>query len=107
MGFFGLSKSEDSSSQIPMRSKREKCWESRDLFNKCLDKYNIDNALDKNSIKIINQNCAEEDKQFNKDCAASWVEYFKGKRYVEIKKAKMLEQVEIDNAKLRNDNNEK
>ena len=84
-----FSKKEETS-EPPSRSKREQCWASRDAYFACLDKHNIENPLDPEKAKIASKNCAAEDKQFSKDCVASWVKYFKEKRPFDIKKERML-----------------
>ncbi|GMM30529.1 Coa6 protein [Martiniozyma asiatica (nom. inval.)] len=76
----------------PKRSSREKCWESRDLFFSCLDKIEINNPLDPSKSSIIQKECGSQDKQFQKDCVASWVKYFKEKRPFDLKKERMLKE---------------
>lgn len=89
MGFFF---SDESSKEPPNRSKREKCWESRDIFFKCLDRINVDDPLSDNKKSIVKKECGGEDKQFQKDCVKSWVKYFKEKRPFDKKKARILKQ---------------
>jgi len=91
MLFFG-NETSSGESEPPSRSKREKCWESRDLYFSCLDKLQIDNPLDPQHAKTIKSNCSNEDKKFNKDCVASWVKYFKEKRPFDLKKERMLKE---------------
>ncbi|KAG7698084.1 hypothetical protein KL930_001746 [Ogataea haglerorum] len=86
MGLF----SREKTPQAPNRSKREKCWESRDIFFKCLDRIDVVNPLDKNVQGKIKKNCSKEDAQFQKDCVASWVKHFKEKRPFDIKKEQIL-----------------
>lgn len=86
--------------EVPLRSKREKCWEARDQYNSCLDKLGVENPNDPKFAKSISRNCSKEEKHFSANCALSWVSYFKEKRYVDIKKEKMMKQMEQENAKL-------
>lgn len=76
--------------ELPKREQRKKCWESRDLYFACLDKEGIINPFDPSKTKQIKQNCGSEDVQFQKDCIASWVKYFKEKRPFDLKKEKLL-----------------
>ncbi|GME87484.1 unnamed protein product [Ambrosiozyma monospora] len=98
MGLFSLFQQD--TTEPPNRSKREKCWESRDLYFQCLDKIDVSNPFDKNSQKKINKNCHAEDKQFQKDCVASWVKYFKEKRPFDLKKEKMLAEAKQEGAEV-------
>lgn len=91
MNFFSKQSGE---SEPPKRSSREKCWESRDLFFACIDKQGIDSPLDPKFAKTIKKECDSEDKQFSKDCVASWVKYFKEKRPYDLKKERMLKEAE-------------
>lgn len=86
-----FSKKEDDS-EPPSRSKREQCWASRDIYFKCLDKNQIDNPLDPSKVKLANKECGAEDKQFQKECIASWVKYFKEKRPFDLKKERLLKE---------------
>lgn len=90
MGWFSSSTPETTTP--PNRSERKKCWESRDLYNSCLDRIHVDNPFDKEKQGLINKECGKEDKQFAQDCAASWVKYFKEKRPFEIKKERLLKE---------------
>lgn len=74
----------------PSRNKREQCWASRDIYFKCLDKNNIINPLERE--KEAKAACGAEDKQFQKDCVASWVKYFKEKRPFDLKKEQMFKE---------------
>ncbi|ODV62407.1 Coa6p ASCRUDRAFT_134690 [Ascoidea rubescens DSM 1968] len=92
------SKPEENKDSLPLRSNRKICWESRDGFNKCLDKIEVINPLDPANKKIIEKNCSAEDKRFQQDCATSWVKYFKEKRIVDIKKAKIQKEIDENRA---------
>ena len=63
--------SKDGGYIAPDRSSRTQCWEARDAFFSCLDKNGIlDSVKEDDKAK---QFCAPELKQFEKDCAMSWV----------------------------------
>lgn len=64
-------RSEDGGYVAPDRHKREECYESRDLFFKCLDKNDILDAI-KEDEKARNV-CSEEVVAYERDCARSWV----------------------------------
>jgi cytochrome c oxidase assembly factor 6 len=57
--------------RAPDRSERQKCWDSRDIYFQCLDRFDILDALkdDKQARKA----CPAENTQFEKDCAQEWV----------------------------------
>ncbi|KAK6505138.1 hypothetical protein TWF481_007059 [Arthrobotrys musiformis] len=78
----------------PDRTERAKCWESRDLFFTCLDKHDILDSI--KDSDAAGKNCGGQLKLFERDCAGSWVEYFKKRRVQEYKKAKLLEQMEAE-----------
>ncbi|CDK27730.1 unnamed protein product [Kuraishia capsulata CBS 1993] len=96
----GLFRSDPVIPDPPNRSKREKCWESRDLFFSCLDRIDVVNPLDKKHDKIIAKECSKENKQYETDCVASWVKYFNQKRPFDIKKERMLKEAEEQNAEV-------
>ncbi|KAF3096972.1 hypothetical protein TWF569_006763 [Orbilia oligospora] len=96
LSYLGLSSSTPPppKTTAPDRSERAKCWESRDLFFTCLDKHDILDSI--KDSELANKNCGSELKLFDRDCASSWVEYFKKRRVQEHKKAKLLEQMEAE-----------
>ncbi|KAH3668194.1 hypothetical protein OGAPHI_001948 [Ogataea philodendri] len=96
MGLF----SKETVKEPPNRSKREKCWESRDIYFRCLDRIEVENPFDKTKQDKIKKNCSSEDAQFSKDCVTSWVKYFKEKRPFDIKKERMLKQAAEENAEI-------
>ncbi|ODV85406.1 hypothetical protein CANARDRAFT_7521 [[Candida] arabinofermentans NRRL YB-2248] len=103
MGFFGLTKDSSSTTDTPEppnRSQRELCWQSRDIYFQCLDKIEVVNPLDPKHSDKIKKNCSSQDIQFQKDCVASWVKYFKEKRPFDIKKERMLKEAEAQNAEI-------
>lgn len=97
MGFFSKA---PEATEAPNRSKREQCWDSRDIFFSCLDKIGVENALDKDKAvqENIKKQCGKEDIQFQKDCAKSWVMYFKEKRNTDIKKERFYKEMEEQGA---------
>jgi cytochrome c oxidase assembly factor 6 len=60
----------------PDRTERKKCWEARDVFYGCLDKNNVIDSLNGEGKKTAEKQCANENKQFEQDCAAAWVSFF-------------------------------
>ena len=64
-------RSNDGGYVAPDRTKREFCYESRDLFFECLDRNNILDAIkeDEKARKV----CPTEVAAYEKDCARSWV----------------------------------
>lgn len=55
----------------PGRQTRAKCWDSRDVFNECLNRNNILDAIkDKDAA---DKACGKESDLFEKNCASSWV----------------------------------
>ena len=89
---------EENKNALPLRSNRKLCWESRDNFNKCLDKIEVVNPLDASKQKLIKDNCSAEDQKFQQDCATSWVKYFKEKRVVDIKKQAIQKEIDENRA---------
>ena len=55
----------------PDRSARTLCWEGRDAFFECLEKNGIIDSVKED--EKAKQLCAPELKEFEKQCAASWV----------------------------------
>ncbi|GMM34777.1 Coa6 protein [Saccharomycopsis crataegensis] len=96
MAWFGSS-SEDNA-KAPTRSTRKQCWDSRDKFFVCLDGLKIDNALDDSKQQEIKKHCAAQEKLFERDCAHSWVKYFKEQRFYAIKKERFIKEMEEQDA---------
>lgn len=69
-----VQKSTDGGFVAPDRNKRELCYESRDILFDCLDKHDILDAVreDEKSRKL----CAQENADYERDCARSWVGLF-------------------------------
>lgn len=74
------------------RASRQKCWDARDLFFKCLDTHDI---IDPNKDKsLTTSSCPTERSQFESDCVATWVDYFGKKRVLEIQREQMIKEAE-------------
>lgn len=80
MGLFGSSSSNslpapkisaDGTPIAPNRSERQKCWEGRDGYFKCLDRNNIIDSI--KDEKSAEEHCKPESKEFERVCATSWV----------------------------------
>ncbi|AEO60016.1 hypothetical protein MYCTH_2308806 [Thermothelomyces thermophilus ATCC 42464] len=80
----------------PTRAERQKCWAARDAYFACLDAHNIVDAIkdDKKAAAA----CGGEGAQFEKDCAAQWVTYFKKWRVQDIQKKARLKELEAQGA---------
>merc|ERR1712225_54728 len=61
------------------REARAKCWEHRDGYFECL----VKNGEDE-------KRCAKERAGFEKNCAASWVDYFIKRRQIQKRAASLL-----------------
>lgn len=66
-------KSEDGGYIAPDRSKREVCYESRDLFFDCLDRNKILDAV--KSDADAKEKCGKELQEFEGACVKSWVSH--------------------------------
>ncbi|KAI9708463.1 MAG: hypothetical protein M1820_003924 [Bogoriella megaspora] len=88
--------SSDGAYEAPDRDQRAQCWEARDAYFRCLDRNNIvDSIKDKDQAA---QACGSEGIAFEKNCASSWVTYFKKRRVVDVKKEATLKQLEAEGA---------
>ncbi|KAL0936975.1 Cytochrome c oxidase subunit 6B-like protein new16 [Colletotrichum truncatum] len=85
-----------SGARAPDRSERRKCWEARDAYFGCLDRNAITDAL-KDDGKA-RKACPKENADFERDCAAAWVKYFKQWRVADIQKKERIAQLEAENA---------
>ncbi|KAG5356949.1 Cytochrome c oxidase assembly factor 6 [Yarrowia sp. C11] len=81
---------------LTKKKTRQICWDSRDKFFACLDKNNIVDAI-KDSEQATAK-CPKEEKQYEADCIASWIDYFKQKRTMEYNKEQMLKKFEEQGA---------
>ncbi|KAK3400572.1 cytochrome oxidase c subunit VIb-domain-containing protein [Sordaria brevicollis] len=102
LGIFSQSEADKRAAEVragtvaPTRSERQKCWMARDAYFACLDKNNIIDALkdEKQAAKA----CKAESAEFEKDCAAQWVTYFKKWRVQDIQKKARLKELEAQGA---------
>ncbi|KAF2730262.1 hypothetical protein EJ04DRAFT_537351 [Polyplosphaeria fusca] len=85
----------------PSRSNRAKCYEARDAFFECLDRSNIlDSINTKDGRAAAKKACSAEDVVFEKDCAHSWVEYFKKQRVVNYQKEQTIKKIESEGGEI-------
>ncbi|KAI5794832.1 cytochrome oxidase c subunit VIb-domain-containing protein [Pyronema domesticum] len=99
MGLFGTSttKSTEPETKIaPNRSQRAKCWEARDAFFECLDRNSIIDSVKED--KKAKEVCGGENVKFEKECVASWVEYFKKRRVMEYNRDQMMKGLQNEGA---------
>ncbi|KAF2157751.1 hypothetical protein K461DRAFT_290035 [Myriangium duriaei CBS 260.36] len=80
----------------PDRSERALCWEARDAFFACLESNGIVDSI-KNDAQA-RQACAASLQRFEKDCAASWVTYFKKRRVMEHQREMTIRRLEKEGA---------
>lgn len=87
-------KAPDGGYQAPLRTTREACYESRDAFFDCLDANDI---LDANKHDLESrQKCPKEVEAYERDCAKSWIKYFKEKRVMEYNRDQTIEKIKRD-----------
>ncbi|KAI9837818.1 MAG: hypothetical protein M1819_006752 [Sarea resinae] len=89
--------SSDGAFEAPGRNERAHCWEARDAFFKCLDSNSIIDSIKDHGL--AGERCAEEGKAFEKNCASSWVQYFKKRRVMEYNKNQTLEKLKAEGAR--------
>ncbi|EMG49221.1 COA6 Cytochrome c oxidase assembly factor 6 [Candida maltosa Xu316] len=82
----------------PGKGERYKCWEKRDRFFECLDKEYIDNSLDSKELPKVNKQCGSQKKEFEGNCATSWVQYFQEKRYNDLMRQRYINKLEAEGA---------
>ncbi|KAI9750029.1 MAG: hypothetical protein M4579_006635 [Chaenotheca gracillima] len=92
------SPSEDSNPEgaAPGRSQRARCWAARDAFFACLDANGIVDSLKHKDQ--ADAKCHSEDVVLQKDCASSWVEYFKKRRVMEHQRNETIEKLKNEGA---------
>jgi len=80
----------------PDRKERALCWEGRDAFFQCLDQNGIIDSIrgDEKAKKA----CPKELQMFEKNCAESWVTYFKKRRVMEHQRDQTLKRLEGEGA---------
>ncbi|KAK4971245.1 hypothetical protein LTR66_011448 [Elasticomyces elasticus] len=81
----------------PDRNARAHCWEARDAFFQCLDRNSIIDSI-KEKDKAA-ETCGKEGQVFEKNCASSWVEYFKKRRVMEYQRDLTLKRLDAEGAK--------
>ncbi|KAL8729161.1 MAG: hypothetical protein Q9166_004900 [cf. Caloplaca sp. 2 TL-2023] len=74
----------------PDRNSRAKCYEARDAFFQCLDKYGILDAIKEEDM--AKKACGDAEKIFGRECAGSW------RRVMEWKKQQTLDKLQAEGA---------
>ncbi len=87
-----------SGAAIPNRNERAVCWAARDGYFACLDANNIVDATKEPGASDAARKCAQPSSDFERDCAAAWVKYFKQWRVADIKKRRTLEELRAQGA---------
>ncbi|ELR08241.1 hypothetical protein VC83_04540 [Pseudogymnoascus destructans] len=88
--------STDGTPIAPDRSARAKCWEARDAYFQCLDKNTIIDSL--TNKDAAEKACGAENKGFEKNCASSWVTYFKKRRVMEYQRDQQMKKLRAEGA---------
>lgn len=89
-------KARDGGRVAPDRNSRELCYESRDIFFECLDKNNILDAIREDDK--ARKSCPQEVADYERDCARSWIKYFKEKRVQDWKRDQTIAQIQKEDA---------
>ncbi|KAF2176328.1 hypothetical protein K469DRAFT_700043 [Zopfia rhizophila CBS 207.26] len=93
--------SADGAFEAPNRTNRAKCYEARDAFFECLDRNNIlDSINTKGGVAAAQKACGKADQEFEKNCAHSWVEYFKKQRVVNYQKEQTIRRIEAEGGEI-------
>ncbi|PNS21612.1 hypothetical protein CAC42_971 [Sphaceloma murrayae] len=82
--------------KAPDRNARALCWEGRDAFFDCLEKNGIVDSI-RNHEKA-KEACSPQLQQFERDCAASWVTYFKKRRIMEYQRDQTIKRLQSEGA---------
>ncbi|KAH7378808.1 cytochrome oxidase c subunit VIb-domain-containing protein [Pyrenochaeta sp. MPI-SDFR-AT-0127] len=91
----GVKKTAGGAFESPSRSNRKQCYAARDAFFECLDKNNVlDSINTKDGRAKAASFCAQLDQEFEKNCAHSWVEYFKKQRVVNYQREQTIKKIE-------------
>ncbi|KAJ4365778.1 hypothetical protein N0V83_008399 [Neocucurbitaria cava] len=91
----GVKKTAGGAFESPSRSNRKQCYAARDAFFECLDKNNIlDSINTKDGRTKAAGFCGQLDQEFEKNCAHSWVEYFKKQRVVNYQREQTIKRIE-------------
>jgi len=77
MGWFSAESSLPEESSLSNREKRRKCWETRDAYFACLDRVGVVKAGEEGVHA-----CSKDKKQYETNCAKSWIEYFNQRRVI-------------------------
>ncbi|RFU73103.1 cytochrome c oxidase, subunit vib [Trichoderma arundinaceum] len=80
-----------SGTAIPNREERAVCWAARDAYFACLDANNIIDA--NKDASAAAKACPKPSADFERDCSAAWVKYFKQWRVADLQKKKRLEEL--------------
>ncbi|KFY74849.1 hypothetical protein V499_05147 [Pseudogymnoascus sp. VKM F-103] len=88
--------STDGTPIAPDRTARAKCWEARDAYFQCLDKNTIIDSL--TNKDAAEKACGAENKGFEKNCASSWVTYFKKRRVMEYQRDQQMKKLRAEGA---------
>ncbi|KAI9147677.1 Cytochrome c oxidase subunit 6B-like protein new16 [Paramyrothecium foliicola] len=83
---------------VPTRSERTVCWAARDAYFACLDAHSIVDATKDPGAASAASLCAPQSADFERDCAAAWVKYFKQWRVADIQKQRRLEELRKEGA---------
>ncbi|CAI6338847.1 unnamed protein product [Periconia digitata] len=97
----GVKKTSGGAFENPSRTNRAKCYEARDAFFECLDRHSIlDSINSKAGREATAKACGDTDKVFEKNCAHSWVEYFKKQRVVNYQKELAIKKIEASGGEI-------
>ncbi|MCJ1289212.1 hypothetical protein MMC34_000744 [Xylographa carneopallida] len=89
--------SADGAFQAPNRTARSACWTARDAFFACLDAHGIVDSIGHQEDAA--RSCGAEEQGLRRDCASSWVTYFKQRRVMEFKRKQTLEKLAAEGAR--------
>ncbi|KAH7322755.1 cytochrome oxidase c subunit VIb-domain-containing protein [Stachybotrys elegans] len=99
MGWFSSSTRADeirSGTAVPNRSERQVCWAARDAYFACLNAHDIVDAQ-RDADKAARA-CPAQTADFERDCAAAWVKYFKQWRVADIQKQRRIQKLREEGA---------
>lgn len=82
-----------SGTAVPTRTERAACWASRDAYFACLDANSIVDATKDPNASLARKQCPSQTADFERDCAAAWVKYFKQWRVADIQKRQRLDEL--------------
>ncbi|KAF1920532.1 cytochrome oxidase c subunit VIb-domain-containing protein [Ampelomyces quisqualis] len=91
----GPAKTSGGAFESPSRATRKQCYAARDAFFECLDKNNVlDSINTQKGREKAYTFCGQLNQEFEKNCAHSWVEYFKKQRVVNYQKEQTIKRIE-------------